>query len=479
MRVKSVVVIFTSGGQSQLDTWDPKPNALEEIRGVFRTTQTKNPELRVCEHLPRLAALADRYCVLKSMTHDDLDHGSACYLALHRTVSPKEIVEPAAEADRFSGTRRDREPHQAREALPAHGSSRQRAAHCRVKFRRVSMAASRPRTSRPNSATSLTQLGSSRPSICLRTCQQSDWHSGAICSPSSIPAHRRSAFAESLRTGKRAARTSGTELGPRTGEAPRPLRPASFWASVHHGAASRSKPGVPWVNVFFNHGIRGQDDYPDDTGRVRLGHTQRHFRLTQNASTAAIRSQRFGVPRRHAHTRPDGKHAGCGDGGIWPARRWWLWKRTLPERRPGRKHWAACYSVLLAGRGITPGAVFGKSDRIAAYPQAEPTTPGDLAATMFHALGIPADAHYTDATNRPYRSVTGNPVTKLFNNASPRAAQTRSTIPTRSQRRTSCTQRLVCSLGSSHRPHSSSAFWDAGSNHARRIRQFTRAECRR
>jgi hypothetical protein len=80
---------------------------------------------------------------------------------------------------------------------------------------------------------------------------------------------------------------------------------------------------------------------------------------------------------------------------------------------PGRKHWAACYSVLLAGAGVVPG-VFGASDRIAAYPQSEPTTPGDLAATMFHALGIPADAHYTDPTERPYRAVTGNPVTKLF-----------------------------------------------------------------
>src|SRR6476661_5973803 len=56
-RAKSVVVIFTSGGQSQLDTWDPKPNAPEEVRGAFTTIQTRNPELRVCEHLPRMAAL--------------------------------------------------------------------------------------------------------------------------------------------------------------------------------------------------------------------------------------------------------------------------------------------------------------------------------------------------------------------------------------------------------------------------------------
>src|SRR5262249_30752297 len=79
-RAKSVVVLFTSGGQSQLDTWDPKPDAPEEIRGIFGTIATAVPGLRVCEHLPRLAKLADRYAVLRTMTHDDLDHGSACYL---------------------------------------------------------------------------------------------------------------------------------------------------------------------------------------------------------------------------------------------------------------------------------------------------------------------------------------------------------------------------------------------------------------
>ena len=82
--------------------------------------------------------------------------------------------------------------------------------------------------------------------------------------------------------------------------------------------------------------------------------------------------------------------------------------------KAGRKHWAGCYSVVLTGAGVVPGAIVGKSDRFAAYPQADPTTPGDLSATMFHALGIDANAHYTDATNRPYRLTTGNPVVKLF-----------------------------------------------------------------
>ena len=94
-RAKSVIVLFTSGGQSQLDTWDPKPAAPEQVRGGFGSIQTTIPGLRVCEHLPRLATLAERYTVVRSMTHDDLDHGSACYLALTGQFHPRKSSNPS------------------------------------------------------------------------------------------------------------------------------------------------------------------------------------------------------------------------------------------------------------------------------------------------------------------------------------------------------------------------------------------------
>jgi hypothetical protein len=81
-RAKSVVLLFTGGGVSQLDTFDPKPDAPLEIRGEFRTIQTRTPGVLFAEHLPRLARLSDRYALIRSMSHDDADHGSACYLAL-------------------------------------------------------------------------------------------------------------------------------------------------------------------------------------------------------------------------------------------------------------------------------------------------------------------------------------------------------------------------------------------------------------
>ena len=81
-RAKTVLVIIASGGQSQLETWDPRPDAPSQIRGEFSPIQTSVPGTIICEHLPRLARLADRYAIIKSMSHEDLDHGSALYLLL-------------------------------------------------------------------------------------------------------------------------------------------------------------------------------------------------------------------------------------------------------------------------------------------------------------------------------------------------------------------------------------------------------------
>jgi hypothetical protein len=93
-KAKSVILVYTSGGQSQLDTWDPKPEAPAEVRGEFRAIQTGVPGTLVCEHLPRLARLANRYCLVRSLSHDDLDHGSATYLALTGQFHPRKSSNP-------------------------------------------------------------------------------------------------------------------------------------------------------------------------------------------------------------------------------------------------------------------------------------------------------------------------------------------------------------------------------------------------
>src|SRR5262249_49140762 len=68
-RARTVVFIFQSGGPSQHETFDPKPEALENIRGEYGTTQTRLPGVRFCEHLPRLAQRADRFAIVRTMHH--------------------------------------------------------------------------------------------------------------------------------------------------------------------------------------------------------------------------------------------------------------------------------------------------------------------------------------------------------------------------------------------------------------------------
>src|SRR5687768_6051346 len=68
-RAKSVILVFANGGQSQLDTWDPKPRAPAEVRGEFKAIRTAVPGVSVCEHMPRLARLAGRYTIVRSVSH--------------------------------------------------------------------------------------------------------------------------------------------------------------------------------------------------------------------------------------------------------------------------------------------------------------------------------------------------------------------------------------------------------------------------
>ena len=71
-KCKQVVMVLLEGGMSHLDSWDPKPEAPSGIRGSFDSIQSANPELRVGEHLPGLAALAGQFNVVRSVYSPNL-----------------------------------------------------------------------------------------------------------------------------------------------------------------------------------------------------------------------------------------------------------------------------------------------------------------------------------------------------------------------------------------------------------------------
>jgi hypothetical protein len=84
------------------------------------------------------------------------------------------------------------------------------------------------------------------------------------------------------------------------------------------------------------------------------------------------------------------------------------------SKKAGREHWPDCYSVVLAGGGVRGGAVHGASDKVGAYPAADPVAPGDLAATIFWRFGIDPATEIYDGTGRPYRVAEGEPIRRLF-----------------------------------------------------------------
>ena len=80
------------------------------------------------------------------------------------------------------------------------------------------------------------------------------------------------------------------------------------------------------------------------------------------------------------------------------------------NRDAGRDHWSFCYSIVMAGGGVRGGQVYGASDRSAAYPSTNPVGPADVAATIYHCLGIDPGTDVTDQQGRPFVISSGKPI---------------------------------------------------------------------
>src|SRR4051812_32288229 len=76
---KSCILLYLLGGPPHQDMFDLKPNAPAEVRGPFQPIPTVVPGLDVCEHLPRLAGLADRYSLVRSVSHHNSNHTPMIY----------------------------------------------------------------------------------------------------------------------------------------------------------------------------------------------------------------------------------------------------------------------------------------------------------------------------------------------------------------------------------------------------------------
>jgi Protein of unknown function (DUF1501) len=423
-RARSVLLVFTGGGVSQLDTFDMKPDAPVEIRGEFRALPTRVPGTRLCEHLPRLARLADRYAIVRSVSHDDVDHGSASYLALTGQFHMRRSSNPPPRPTDF----------------PTYGAILRRVrptSHFPYTAVHLNGPLLTPREAGPGQFGGF--LGRAHEPLVL-----GDVSAGLAAMPSlelqpdlpSVRLEARQSLLESINRQASAwqhdrALLERDQLHRRAFEfldSPRyrqafdlTREPDSVWQRYGPNRSGQAcllgrrlvEVGVPWVTVFWNHMIRGQDmtptpedEYGWDTHNDIFPTMKDHLlpRLDRSLSALLEDLEQRGLLETTLVV--------CmGEFGRAPRV---ALEPGFAGKIPGRKHWAGAYSVLLAGAGVRGGAIIGASDRIAAYPSTNPYSPCDLAATMFASLGIDAAAHYHDLADRPYAVSPGRSIAELW-----------------------------------------------------------------
>ncbi|MBM4005158.1 MAG: DUF1501 domain-containing protein [Planctomycetes bacterium] len=435
-RAKSVVVIFANGGQSQLDMWDPKPRAPVEVRGEFSAIATRVPGMAFGEHLPRLAAIADRFTILRSMSHEDLDHGSAAYLALTG----------------FYHQRRSGNPPPSPNDLPTLGAVIRRVAHRNdlvAEAVHLNSPALVPREPAPGQFSGI--LGPANEPLSFDDVRDDRETEGEPSEPTvagslvaglanreQLPNPRlrdRLSLKQqldtlsTLRGDRRAAELKQRYLeaheilaSTRAREAFQlSLEPRSLREQYGHHRSGQAlllarrliEAGLPFIQVVWNQSNRGQDHEPHWTDAYGWD--------THNDIFDALRNRL--LPRFDqglATFLLDLEQRGLLDqtlvicmGEFGRAPRVAL-ERSFAGTSPGRKHWPTVYSILLAGAGVAPGAVVGASDRIGAEPTTERYGPWDVSATILNALGINPRAHYLDPLGRPLPVSQGQPIEAIY-----------------------------------------------------------------
>lgn len=423
-RARSVLLVFTGGGMSQLDGWDPKPDAPAEIRGEFRAIQTAVAGTRICEHMPRLARLADRYALVRSLSHDDVDHGSASYVALTGHFHPRKSSNPPITPNDFptygAVLKRVRPaagfPYTAvhvngpllspREAGPGQFGGFLGRAHEPLILGDVSDSGRAIPGLEPRPELPAVRQGARRSLLQAINSQTASWRDQPNLLDRDVLYRRAYEFLDSPHY------QQVFDLG-REPDSVRERYGPNRSGQACLLARRLIEVGVPWVTVMWNHMIRGQDmtptpedEYGWDTHNDIFPTLKDHLlpRLDRTLSVLLEDLRMRGLLEQTLVV--------CvGEFGRAP--------RVALEPGfagdiPGRKHWAGAYTALVAGAGVAGGTVVGASDSMAAYPRTAPLSPCDLAATMFAALGVDPAGHYSDLAARPYVISSGRPIGELY-----------------------------------------------------------------
>ena len=414
-RAKSCIVLFLFGAPAHQDLWDLKPAAPAEVRGEFQPISSSVPDLFVGEHLPGLAQRAHRFALIRSVTHPDNTHT----VAMHYMLSGVRHARPATN------------PQNAPDDFPCFGAV--------MNF--IESRGGRARHREPGAASMPAAVSLNAPANQVSANNHIfpgffAGFLGTAFDPLFVPQNANLATFQPLPPVEDRNRLlARRELLNLVDDFSRQVEKTAAVREIEEEYARA-------FNVLTSPGVRGAFALSEEPESLRQVYGQTPF---GQGCLLARRLVERGVPLvtvnwerddafwdTHKNNFVDLKTKLCPnfDRGLSAllddlARRG-LMDETLIVclgefgRTPqinaaaGRDHWAPCNTVLLAGAGIPGGAVYGSSDRLAAYPASNPVTPQDLSATMYHLLGIDAHLEIRDALGRPYALSSGQPIGELL-----------------------------------------------------------------
>jgi hypothetical protein len=418
-KAKACIILFQVGGPYQCDTFDPKPNAPEEVRGPFKLQRTNVTGMHVTEALPRLARLADKFAILRGVHHTIRCHNPAIYCSL----TGRESTEALAVSAKTNAKRTDH-PHYASVLARLRGMGAAMPHHVIIPDLVINGPARSPGLlagylganydpfvlgANPGAANFHVEgmglpaeVGRDRLGQRRQLLAQLDGQQRRIEKPENLQAMndlQKRAFA--LLTSPRTKKAFDLER-----ESPR-LRDRYGRNAFGQGtllARRLVEAGVPFVSV-FSHTVVEQISW--DTHN-------RHDELCKDVLLPPA-DQSFSALLEDLSQRgllEDVLVVWMGEFGRTPRRGVNFSNNT--NNVGGRDHWCNCYSVALAGGGVKGGQVIGSSDWIGGYPKERPVHVSDLAATIYHALGVDPRSLVRDIQGQPHAICDGDPVSELF-----------------------------------------------------------------
>ncbi len=416
-RAKSCIFVYLLGGPSHIDMWDLKPQAPAEIRGPFQPIATATPGLSICEHLPRLARISERYAIVRSVSHPNHNHTPMIYY----TLTGREVERPEMDNDVRPPQRSDF-PHlgaivaahrPGSAALPGYIAIPQLAVRSSTsgEFKRA-----RPALRGGGGGF----LGPLYDPLCVDGDPGAADAVPALNRPDDLTAERleRRAALLSLVQSRRPVADGAAAYGELRDQAValtgatggnagtfsldgESAKTREAYGDTRFGRAMLlarrlSEAGVPMTAIHFNE-MTVCDGW--DTHSKNFEGLQQELLPMVDQSLTAL------LDDLAARGRLDETLVVVmGEFGRTPK----------INANAGRDHWGSCQSVLLAGGGIRGGQVIGASDKIAAFPTTPPIDPVDIHATMYHALGLDPQRTIHDHLGRPFPLSTGRVVSELL-----------------------------------------------------------------